>query len=456
MSHSRHESGRKKIKITQLVDDDSYKIWSKDVNVVLFQLGACPMDDMTTGKTLLSTYFEEHPDFKDEWQSIADDENDYIEPLENDDFAQKCLEHALTANKGWAPWLKDAYAHIFDSLSDDIQDQVRSRSHGDLVTLFANVKLAVRHFEVFDSADLKFKFFHLTMEEHGKNNIMKFFTEVEDVMKRLVDADAPITDKEAQKCLSRGVHQKIFESIIDKADNGDYKSYRALKKALLEKSAKPKVMQDLADIDPTSQQHALITRAQKYTRHSRGQINQATARANHAANKQRLQQLRDEHRELIMTLGQVPPLRRDWGVDNTRNRKRPRDGGSDRDCWEFANRGKCTRRDCKYEHVRASGADAERKRRRTPRSPTRAPSRAPARAPTGMFCKYHRSVGQHAGLQEHSGRPNLATRLRIRPEEPKRGDQRYERKQRLRIRLLSPRQHHNKGGTGSPRTSRSW
>ena len=100
-----------------------------------------------------------------------------------------------------------------------------------------------------------------------------------------------------------------------------------------------------------------------------------------------------------MTLDQVPPLRRDWGVDNTRNSKRPRDGGSDRDCWEFSNRGKCTRRDCKYEHVQASGADAERKRRRTPRSPTRAPyrapHRAPAHAPTGMFCKYHRSGGHN-------------------------------------------------------------
>ena len=60
--------------------------------------------------------------------------------------------------------------------------------------------------------------------------------------------------------MKSGINQVIFESIVDLADAGQYKTHQQLRTAILKKSAKPRQAKLLHDLDPTSQEHTLATR----------------------------------------------------------------------------------------------------------------------------------------------------------------------------------------------------
>ena len=209
--------------------------------------------------TINGKYFEMHENFKEEFKAIADDAEDYKNPLDNDDFCAKCLEHAMSTPNGLHGWARTIYAEIFKSLTQNVQQQVKPQRHGDLTALMADIRLANRRYEVYNPSDLKKIFFGLTMKVDGKKNMMKFFAKVEEVVARLAGVDAKPSDKDIMTVMKDGVDQEIFENIIDLAEDGQYPTSQDFKQAILKKSARPKYANMLANLDPECQEHTLLT-----------------------------------------------------------------------------------------------------------------------------------------------------------------------------------------------------
>ena len=122
-------------------------------------------------------------------------------------------------------WVYPIYAEIFASLTPEMQEQVEADKYGNLVELFENIDLALRRTEVFSTSELKKKFFGLTMEKDGGQNVMKFLAEVKKVVARLEKAGAPPNNKDIMEVMKLGINQDIFESIVDMADNNQYKTH---------------------------------------------------------------------------------------------------------------------------------------------------------------------------------------------------------------------------------------
>ena len=135
------------------------------------------------------------------------------------------------------------------------------------------------------------------------------------------------------------INQDIFESIVDMANNGHYKTHHELRKAILMKSAKPKQAALLKNLDRASQEHTLITRGVPTAAAPR---TDASPNANAQDEIRRLQAL-----VLSIQQGATPD-----------RRQRPRTKSTQR-CYDHAE-GKCKRGEaCRFVHEGAAGSGPE-------------------------------------------------------------------------------------------------
>ena len=301
------------------------------------------MDKLSTASTLDTKYFKTN--FAEDWKRASrDEDNAVVEPFDDADFVQTCLEHAIDSGEGFKDWLYDVFDAIRESLCDEIADQTAGVALGDLEALFKGINLAIGHIEHHDPDDLDIIYSQCTMEGEGHNDVMKFTAVLASYMRRLSSAGHAVEDSKAQRVLLRGLNQDIFEVFINTAERTPYESYAELEKALKTAAAKPRMLTKLKELKPGTSQSAMVTRAH-YQRKSK------------EPDEQRL----DRIESLLTTM--------------TSNGKRVRDDSNGRDtkqrqaCFDFA-KGRCSRGDrCNYEHVtnnNNNGRDnSGNKRRRT-------------------------------------------------------------------------------------------
>ena len=71
----------------------NWEEWKNSIDLRLFDLGAgTDIQSINQMATINGKYFKVHENFKEEFKAIEDDADDYINPLENDDFLSKCFK----------------------------------------------------------------------------------------------------------------------------------------------------------------------------------------------------------------------------------------------------------------------------------------------------------------------------------------------------------------------------
>ena len=259
LSHSQKRPKAEKIPI--LKDASDYQKWKQATELQLFRYKVVPssIDTLTSTRTLDSAWFKKYD--RAAFNNAADG-------LKDDDYAATCFVSALATGDGFHDWLFTMYADIVDSLCDEIKYKVGGVADGDLVSLFENIKLAIRHYEIFNPTELKKHFYGLTMEEHGKNDVMTFLSEIKTTAARLDVANSPLTDEEKMLVLKDGLHQGIFEIFIREVDRNPYPTYFELERALLKESANKKVREKLEELKPGQVRNTLSTRTTQQHKHN--------------------------------------------------------------------------------------------------------------------------------------------------------------------------------------------
>ena len=273
----------------------------------------------------------------------------------------------MSTQNGLHGWARTIYAEIFKSLTQNVQQQVKPERHGDLTALMADIRLANRRYEVYNPSDLKKVFFGLTMKVDGKQNIMKFFAKVEEVVARLAGVDAKPSDTDIMTVMKDGVDQDIFEGIIDLAEEGKYSTSQDFKQAILRKSARPKFANLLANLDPECQEHTLVTEVVD-RRRKRG--------------RSEIQQLQEQ---VFALQEQIRPKRNGSEERNWRgpDAKRRRTANNTNECYEFRDTGRCNKFKCNFAHDKVS---------------TNTRTRPAGRATHGKikkYCKHHVNSSSH-------------------------------------------------------------
>ena len=218
------------------------------------------MDKLTIASTLNRKYLK--ATFPDDWKDASkDDDDNPADPLDNEEFVQACLDHALESGEGFNDWLYDVFEGIRDSLSEDIAEQTSGVAIGDLLALFTGINLAIGHVEHHDPQDLDIVYGQCTMAGEGNNDIMKFTATLTSYMRRLTAAGHGVTDAKAQRVLLRGLDQEIFEAFISTADRTPYDNYKDLEHALKKAAGKPLMLKKLQELKPGTTQSALTMRA---------------------------------------------------------------------------------------------------------------------------------------------------------------------------------------------------
>ncbi len=144
MSYDSPSKSKSRPKLPQLVDAQHFGVWKKKVETHLFrQKVIVKLDNLKAAMTLDGPYFKANATFKNEYKTLSkDDQNQAVDPLDDDEFAGKCLRHALRTAEGFKAWLPSAYADILDSLSPSIDEKVASVENGDLVDLIRQINLS--------------------------------------------------------------------------------------------------------------------------------------------------------------------------------------------------------------------------------------------------------------------------------------------------------------------------
>ena len=157
-------------KIPTLTDAADFPRWRRAVETQLFRNAVVPsnIDLLTSTRTLDPDWFKKN------------DKTNYSAAggFDDLDYAARSFVSALGTGKGFYAWLFKVYADIFDSLSEEIKDKVSGVEDGDVVALYENIKLAIRHYEIYNPTELKKYFYGMTMEEHGKNDVMTYLAQL--------------------------------------------------------------------------------------------------------------------------------------------------------------------------------------------------------------------------------------------------------------------------------------
>ena len=163
--------------------------------------------------TLDSAYFKKHPDFKQEFADLKQNE----EPLDNVDFCRKCKAHAMDEGEGFQDWLYGVYSDIRSALGQKIEEQTAGVGLGDLTGLLKAIKLSVHHYELTNKHALDVEYGRCEMAGAGNNDIMTFLSALSNYIRRLETAGVTIEDGKKQSVLLEGLDQTIFEHFIGDA-----------------------------------------------------------------------------------------------------------------------------------------------------------------------------------------------------------------------------------------------
>ena len=254
-------SSSSRFKLTvKLEDSANFSRWRASLQDKLFaKIKNTNMDALASVDTLDAKYFKTH--FKQEWKdhTTQDDDDEEVSPLEDEDFVQLCLDHALSTGKGFMEWLYEVFAAIRDSLNDDIAEQTAGVALGDLVGLFSGINLAIGHTELSDPYDLDHAYAKCTMQHEGQNDLMRFTAVLAQYMRRLKTANLEVDDTRAQRTLLRGLPEDIFDVFVSTAERHPYESYALLEKALKKFASKPRVISKLKALKPGNPRSVLTT-----------------------------------------------------------------------------------------------------------------------------------------------------------------------------------------------------
>ena len=268
MSSSATSAANKFRVSVKLVDAGNHPRWHQCLNDQFFKHVRIPnMDSMTSAATLAPTYFKNHAQFKDDWREASkDNDNKTVDPLDDSDMVQSCLDHALDTGKGFYPWVYDAFAGIRESVSDDIADSINGVATGDIVSLLSGINLAVGHQEYYNSIELRHLCDNTKMAVEGGNDVGKFLSVLAQRMRRLKTAKREMADDERQALLLRGLNQEVFSQFIEIADRHPHDNYDKLVHALRKASAKPAILKLLRALKPGTSHSAMTTRSHEQQR----------------------------------------------------------------------------------------------------------------------------------------------------------------------------------------------
>ena len=263
---SAHTAPSKWILPVKLEDSSHYPRWHSALQDLLFRNVKIPsIGKITSASTLDRPFFKKY--FKEEFDSIvsnSDDADDPDEPLDNTDFVNLCLDHAVDTGKGFLAWVYDAYPAIRSSLGLDVFERTSACPAGDIVTLMQSIKLSIGYLETHDPVELEALFLATTMESEGGNDIMKYLTLLRSRMRRLSAPDYPVPDEKCRRTctLLRGLEPTIYSNFIDNAERTPYASYNLLEAAVLKNSSKPRMQQKLLELRPGNNHSTMTTRSQ--------------------------------------------------------------------------------------------------------------------------------------------------------------------------------------------------
>ena len=261
------DANKTKCKIPKLENASQHARWKSSTQDHMFKLmHNSNIDTLRNADTLDPAYFEKH--FNDDYQAASKHGAEVRDPFDNEDdpdFPELCFQHALSTGRGFHGWVYALYTDLRASLSDDIQDKTGGVPRGDLVGLFAAIKLAVLHFEDLDPDDLFLTHAKCNMETDGGNDFMTFLAKLTDYRKRLRAAGHPVTDSQAQRVLLKGLNQDVFAFFIATADRHPYDSIEELQQAAVMAAAKPRMLAALRALKPGNPQQNQATFAMSAT-----------------------------------------------------------------------------------------------------------------------------------------------------------------------------------------------
>ena len=90
------------------------------------------------------------------------------------EYIDACYALAVEQGDGFLPWVYKVYVAVKDALSEAILDQVAGCQRGDLITLLAELQMAVGNTEAIDSTKLYLDVLQATMASVGDNDLLKF------------------------------------------------------------------------------------------------------------------------------------------------------------------------------------------------------------------------------------------------------------------------------------------
>jgi hypothetical protein len=299
---------------------------------------------ITRAQTLARAYFAQHPQFKEDYKTFSKAGTDAVDPFSNPAFLEKCFEHAMT---GVGPvedgdktplreWVYGAVSFIRRSLGDHLLEQTAGVRSGDFVALVESVNLAVLMFETQTPALMQVDYYKSTMAGVGGNDLLVFMASLTRSRAKLKGIGVIIPDNMAQQVLLGGLDQEIFAGLIDAAGRTPYSSCGELERAIVKEATKPTVSDKLRALRPGRPQMAMVI---------------DTADIAHGQRIDRLEMLMT-----TMATGASAKYNAGGHAGGRVSSKEP--------CFDFF-RGRCSRPDCRFQHVQggqAHGAVADRAR----------------------------------------------------------------------------------------------